>query len=229
MTEPFQMKLTELNAILQRQLPGARLVRQVLPDCGGLSLYLIDPQFDDRNLPTDVRESISDDPPYWIFCWASGRALAQQIMRGDIDVKDKCVLDFGAGSGVVAIAAMLAGARMATACDIDPVANTLMAINAASNQTTLDIVRDIDACRMDYDKVFAADVLYETKNLVWLDRLLMHGNQVIIADSRQKNLQHPRYSRVAQVTTTSFPDFAEAKTFNEVNIYRSRPTGATST
>lgn len=36
-----------------------------------------------------------------------------------------------------------------------------------------------------------------------------------------------RHKKTGQVITTSFPDFAEAKTYNEVNIYHSIPADAT--
>ena len=213
--------LETIEKLLQKQLPGAQLTCQELPSCGGLALYLIGPTFDDRDLPQQVRESISDDPPYWIFCWASGRALAQMIIDGEIDVRNKRILDFGAGSGVVAIAAMLAGAHSATACDIDPVSHKLIALNSKANQTKVDISARLEECGQGFDLVFAADVLYEQKNLVWLDVLLTVGERVIVADSRQKRLDHPRYRKLRQFVTTSFPDFAEAKTYNDVNIYRS--------
>lgn len=214
-------QLEYLTQQLQQQLPGAGLVRQTLPNCSDLALYLIDPQFDDRALPAHVAESISDNPPYWIFCWASGRALAEMILSGRIDVQGKTVLDFGAGSGVVAIAAKLAGAAKVTACDIDPVAHHLIALNSAINNVTVEVVDELSRCDNHYDLVLAADVLYERKNLVWMDELLKYGAQVIFADSRQKQLVHGRYRKSAVVTTTSFPDFAEARTYNEVNVYQS--------
>ena len=215
------LTIQEVNQVLDQQLPGARVVPQTLPGTG-LKLFLLDPDFDDRDLPLEVRESISDNPPYWIFCWASGRALANEILTGRIDVRNRKVLDFGAGSGVVALAAKLAGARHVTTCDIDSLGNQLIALHARLNEVEIDIRSCLSDCDRDYDLVFAADVLYEPKNLVWLDELLAYGAQVIVADSRQKQLNHPVYEKIETVTTTSFPDFAEAKTFNEVNFYRTR-------
>ena len=65
---------------------------------------------DSTSFPTDrlddeVIRRIWNDTPYWIFCWASGLAMAQWLLAEPDHVKDKVVLDFGAGSGVVAIAA----------------------------------------------------------------------------------------------------------------------------
>lgn len=213
--------LVDLNCMLDAQLPGARLALQTVPGCENLSLYLLDPCFDDRHLPQTVCDAISDDPPYWIFCWASGRALAQLILSGQLDVRGKRVVDFGAGSGVVAIAAAKAGAREVIACEIDPVANTLIHLNANANQVNVRCVERLEMLEARMDLVLAADVLYERANLRWLDTFLEFGNDVFVADSRQKDLSHPNYRVWGKVTTTSFPDYQEAKTYNEVICYQS--------
>src|SRR5262245_25665142 len=58
-------------------------------------------------------------PPYWAFAWAGGQALARYLLDNPGLVDDRCVLDLGSGSGLVAIAAAKAGARRALAADID--------------------------------------------------------------------------------------------------------------
>jgi len=213
--------LDDLNRILDAQLPGARLALQTVPDCQSLSLYLLDPAFDDRHLSQSVCDAISDEPPYWIFCWASGRALAQLILSGQLDVRGRRVVDFGAGSGVVAIAAAKAGAREVIACDIDPVANTLIRLNASANQVDVRCVERLESLDTRMDLVLAADVLYERANLRWLDMFLEFGTEVFVGDSRQKDLSHPSYRVWGKLTTTSFPDYREAKTYNEVTCYQS--------
>lgn len=215
------MTLTEINRILKSQLPGADLTLQVLPDCNGLSLFLLNPDFDDRHLSSDVQDAISDEPPYWIFCWASGRALAQYILAGQLDVTNKRVVDFGAGSGVVAIAAKLAGAASVVACEIDPIAHQLIALNAQANGVTIEHCERLEQLGGPVDLILAADVLYERENLRWLDLFPHYAEKVVIADSRQKNLLHACYGKTCRITTSSFPDFAEALTFNEVTVYSS--------
>lgn len=49
------------------------------------------------------------------------------------DVRDRSVLDFGCGSGILSVAALLLGARSAMAVDIDPQAITASQLNAAKN------------------------------------------------------------------------------------------------
>ena len=64
-------------------------------------------------------------PPFWSFCWSfcwsSGQVLARWILEHKEVVAGRRVLDFGTGSGIVAIAAARSGARRVVACDIDPV------------------------------------------------------------------------------------------------------------
>ncbi len=49
-------------------------------------------------------------PPFWAFAWAGGQALARYLLDNPALVSGKAVLDLGTGSGLTAIAAMMAGA-----------------------------------------------------------------------------------------------------------------------
>jgi predicted nicotinamide N-methyase len=112
-------------------------------------------------------------PPYWAFPWLGGQALARYLLDA-ADLKGKRVLDLATGSGLVAIAAMKAGARSVLACDIDPLSAEAVAANAAANDvevmwTGLDL---LDGPVPHVDVVLAGDVLYErqmaTRVLAWL-------------------------------------------------------------
>ncbi len=65
------------------------------------------------------------------------------------DLQDKTVIDYGCGSGILAIAALLLGAKQAYAVDIDAQALTATRDNAEKNQVS----RRIDIC---LDKDFPA-------------------------------------------------------------------------
>ncbi len=69
-------------------------------------------------------------PPYWAFAWAGGQALARYLLDNRGLVAGRRVLDLGAGSGIVSIAAMLAGARWVVAADIDTLALAAIGLNA---------------------------------------------------------------------------------------------------
>lgn len=211
--------LEEVNRLLQQQLPGAKLAEQSLGRVPELKLALLDPGFDDRELPQSLKNALMDDPPYWIFCWASGHALAELLLRGDIDVRGKTVMDYGAGSGVGAIAAKLAGAKKAYACEIDSVGRDMTLLNAQLNQVELDIISDAEDAE-GIDILLAADVLYEQANYWFLDLFLELAGDVLVADSRLKSMPHSAYQWQHAIDTVSWPDFDEAKEFNRVNFYR---------
>ena len=76
--------------------------------------------------------------PFWAFPWAGGIALARHLLDNPSLVEDRRVLDIGAGSGLVAIAAAQAGAAHVTACDIDPLALAAIELNAALNAVAVE-------------------------------------------------------------------------------------------
>ncbi len=205
---------------LQHFLPQARLSFQSLPVLPGVEFLLLDPAFDDRLISAEQAELLSEDPPYWIFCWASGQAMVAEIAQRSIAVAGKVVVDFGAGGGVVAIAAALAGASRVYACEIDPVAQAVITLNCQRNGVEVVICETLDSIPEPVDLLLAADVLYEARNIQFLDCFLTFARSVVVADSRIKNLVHPGFEHYFTVITRSFPDFKEAKANNEVRFYR---------
>jgi predicted nicotinamide N-methyase len=72
------------------------------------------------------------------------------------------VLDLATGSGLVAIAALRAGARSVLAADVDPLAGEAVAANAAANGVTVPFANEDLLDRLPpVDVVLAGDVLYE--------------------------------------------------------------------
>src|SRR3954447_12781230 len=69
-------------------------------------------------------------PPYWANAWAGGQALGRYVLEHRDLVAGRNVLDIASGSGLVAIAAALAGAATVTANDIDPYAQAAIELNA---------------------------------------------------------------------------------------------------
>ena len=124
---------SELETELQTVLPDATLEKVELPNTGGLSLYLIDSDYSLEALDTESQQRVMNNPLYWMFCWASGHAMASLLFDDNTWVKNKTVLDFGSGSGVVAIAATLAGAKHVIASDIDPMSQKAIELNACLN------------------------------------------------------------------------------------------------
>jgi predicted nicotinamide N-methyase len=160
------------------------------------------------------------DPPYWSFCWASGQVLARWILEHKGVVAGRTVLDFGAGSGVTAIAAALAGARQVVALDIDPAACEAVKVNADLNKVHVHVTDDFEkAVAAGIGILFAADVLYDKENFSFLDRFLRAAGQVYVADSRVKDLSVVPYRKIGGGTAVSWPDLDEPAEFRQVSIY----------
>lgn len=100
--------------------------------------------------------------PFWCVPWAGGQGLARWVLDHPATVAGKRVVDFGTGSGLVAIAACLAGAAHVRAVDIDPFAIAACRLNAAENAVALDAeCTDIVDLPVEADVLLAGDVWYE--------------------------------------------------------------------
>jgi predicted nicotinamide N-methyase len=126
-------------------------------------------------------------PPYWAFAWAGGQALARHILDHPKLVRGRRVLDFGAGSGLVAIAAAMGGARV-SAAEIDPFAAAAIALNAALNGVEISVERSdvIGREPAPWDIVLAGDMCYERplaeRLTLWLRALAARGVAVMLGD-----------------------------------------------
>lgn len=207
-----------LQAALNALLGDARLVAEPLPGTD-LRLWLIDAANMDRAFSPEETRRILEDPPYWCFCWASGLVLARWLAERPQWVRDKRVLDFGAGSGVAAIAAAKAGAAEVVACDLDPLALAACRANAALNDVELRYSQDFFAEADHYDLIIVADVLYDRANLPLLDHFLSRGREALVADSRVRNFAHPLYRRLDVLDACTWPDLAEPAEFRQVSLY----------
>jgi predicted nicotinamide N-methyase len=128
-----------------------------------IRLHLADEAMDLWQRTEDELEAIGLPPPFWAFAWAGGQALARHLLDHPELVTGKRVLDFAAGSGIVAIAAMRAGAASAVATDIDALSRSAIEVNAAANGVvvTASDADYLDGRAADFDVVLAGDVFYE--------------------------------------------------------------------
>ncbi|UVE17305.1 50S ribosomal protein L11 methyltransferase [Pseudomonas sp. LS44] len=210
-----------LQAALSELLGDSRLVAETLPGTD-LRLWLIDAANMDREFSPEETRLILDEPPYWCFCWASGLVLARWLAEHPQWVRGKRVLDFGAGSGVAAIAAAKAGAAEVVACDLDPLALAACRANAELNDVTLSYSADFFAEADRFDLIIVADVLYDRANLPLLDEFLSRGREALVADSRVRDFQHPLYQRLAALDACTWPDLAEPAEFRRVSLYHAQ-------
>ncbi len=158
-----------------------------VPHAPEISLYLADEITAIWKKTEEDLEKIGLPPPFWAFAWAGGQSLARYILDHPAIVRGKSVLDFAAGSGLVAIAAAKAGAAKVEANEIDDFALAAIALNAQDNNTAL-ILRGGDLVGTDegWDIVFAGDIAYErdmtARVFDWLHTLVRRGAIVLIGD-----------------------------------------------
>lgn len=210
-----------LQRALAELLGDARLSIARLPDTD-IRLWLIDADNMDRAFNPEETRRILEEPPYWCFCWASGLVLARWLAEHPEWVIGKRVLDFGAGSGVAAIAAAMAGAAEVVACDLDPLALAACRANAALNGVQLSYSDDFFSEANRYDLIIVADVLYDRTNLPLLDHFLSRGQMALVADSRVRDFRHPLYERLDILDACTWPDLAEPAEFRRVSLYHAR-------
>lgn len=144
-------------------------------------------------------------PPFWAFAWAGGQALARHILDNPEIVRGKRVLDLASGSGLVAIAAMKAGATCVTAAEIDHFAVEAVALNAELNAVRVtpvtDDLLDKDSPR-DIDVILVGDLFYEkhlaTHCLDWLIQARASGIDVLIGDPGRSYLPKEKLICIAE-------------------------------
>lgn len=142
--------------------------------------------------------------PYWAYFWAGGLALARYVLDHPGAVAGRRVLDLGAGSGLVAIAAAKAGADRVTAADVDPYAVTAMELNMRLNGVTLSIVHgDLTAgAPPDADLILIGDLFYAEdlaeRVTAFAGRCLEHGIDVLIGDPWRAHLPMSRLEELAR-------------------------------
>ena len=164
-------------------------------------------------------------PPYWAFPWVGGQALARHILDHPELVAGRAVLDFASGSGLVGIAAKMAGAKSVLATDIDQVALAAIRLNARINGVDLEASdRDVlDSPDCPWDLIVAGDVCYEKpmaeKTFGWLRRCCAQGAKALMADPGRAYLPKTGLMRLAQMTIPCSLDI-EDRPSRDVAIYQ---------
>lgn len=187
----------------------ANLRLESVPSLPGIRLYTAHPGSRLSRLATP-----DDAAPYWAWQWAGGLALARHFAAHPGVVAGQRVLDLGAGSGLVGIAAAQAGA-MASAAEIDPNGRAAIALNAAANGVTLPLVEvDISGDAPDgFDLIAAGDVFYNPEvgkqMLPFLERCVAAGMDVLIGDPERRDLPVARLERVASYSVGDVGDARE--------------------
>lgn len=168
----------------------------------------------DEDAAEPVDDAPEPQPPYWAYVWAGGAVLARYILDHPQSVAGRRVLDLGAGSGLVGIAAAKAGASAVIAAEIDRNGVAAIGLNAAANGVEITIVgKDITMGPPPaVDLALAGDVFYgrevALRVIPFLDRCLAAGIEVLVGDPRRNDLP---LSRLRLLAEYQVPDFGDAK------------------
>lgn len=219
----FQLNAAKHPALTRhicRVLKSGKITATRLPLTPEIQLYLLNEDYPQHGLTREEAQALMDEPPFWSFCWSSGQVLAKWILERKGLVEGRRVLDFGTGSGIVAIAAALSGAAGVTACDIDPLSLEAVKANAALNDVEIAVSGDFDeACAEEVEVILAADVLYDAEILPLVKRFPDVASDVVLADSRVRDLSLPPYHKIGQGLAVTCPDLQEPEEFRQVSLY----------
>jgi predicted nicotinamide N-methyase len=143
-------------------------------------------------------------PPFWAFAWAGGQALARHILDHPEIVRGQTILDLASGSGLVAIAAMKAGAASAVAADVDAFAIAAVGLNAGLNGVALEAIGDdlLAADPPDIAVILVGDFFYQQSlaeaALTWLKAAAARGVKVLIGDPGRTYLPAQSLAKIAE-------------------------------
>ena len=156
-------------------------------------------------------------PPFWAFAWAGGQALARYVLDNPETVANKHVIDLASGSGLVAIAAMKAGADYVLAADIDSFAVAAIALNAKANKiaittTSTDLLQSPPPV---IDTILVGDLFYEKSTaesvFAWATRAKAQGTFVLIGDPGRSYLPKDKLTKLAEYNVPVTRDLEDAE------------------
>jgi predicted nicotinamide N-methyase len=195
---------------------------QAPPHVPDLTLHLADEVTPIWKLTEEALAEIGLPPPFWAFAWAGGQALARYIMDNPALVAGKRAIDFASGSGIVAIAALKAGAADVLAADIDPFCRAAVGLNAEANGVTPTFTDQnlLEAPPPAWAEVIlAGDICYEKpmaeQVMAWLAVARAQGATVLIGDPGRSYFPRSGLTKLAEYqvpTTRELEDFAVKRT-----------------
>ena len=132
------------------------------------------------------------------MAWPGGQALARYLLDHPSEAAGRRVVDFGSGSGLVAIAAAMAGATAVVAQETDPLAAAAISLNAEANGVA---APDCGTDAGSGEVIVAGDVWYE-KELAdsaceYLESAAAAGINVLAGDIGRRYFPRGRYDRLA--------------------------------
>ncbi|WP_062210504.1 methyltransferase [Aureimonas sp. AU12] len=214
----------------RRRFVEAQTARLRSPHVPEIVLHLADEAHDLWLRTEEELEAIGLPPPFWAFAWAGGQGLARFVLDHPTEVRGARVLDFASGSGLVAIAAAMAGASHVCAVDVDPFALAATRLNAEANGVALDIrSADLVGSVVEADILLAGDVFYDRafaeRLAPWFDHLAEAGTRILVGDPGRAYLPraHVTECAVYEVPVTRALEDADVK---RTTVWRWMPPGS---
>ena len=232
--------LADLAAAVERHHPCPDLLRFIqanlrlapVPSLPEIRLYTAHPASGLRRLAEANKDGSAPPPPYWAYQWAGGTVLARYILNRPETVAGRRVLDLGAGSGIVGIAAAQAGAGEVIAAEIDGNAIAAIGLNAAANGVTIAAILGEDLTAGPpprVDLLTVGDLFYEQaladRVTPFLDHCLSAGIKVLVGDPGRAYLPRARLRRLAEYAVPDFGGMKGAET-KPSGIFSFEPRGA---
>jgi predicted nicotinamide N-methyase len=145
--------------------------------------------------------------------------VARYVLDHPHEVVGRSVLDLATGSGLVAIAAMKAGAKSVLAADIDGFCQAAVELNAAVNAVAVDFTSGdlLDGPPPAVEVILAGDIAYEkpmaARAFAWLRSAHDTGIRVIVGDPGRSYFPRDGLVRLAEyeVPTTRELEDMEVK------------------
>lgn len=211
------MPFNETQSLEQAlRLPQAKLQQtELMPE--NIQLYLLALEQTDLALNPQQIAHFWQQLPYWAFAWAGGRAMAEFIHAHPEHVKGQRVLDFGCGSGIVAIAAAKAGAQEVWVTDLDPNALAAAKLNAELNQVSIKTIKNHHWPEVDI--LLASDVLYDISSSDDLQAAMLTIPHWLLAERRFIKPNFVELNCLQEYTTSTLPAIEDFDQHLSIEIY----------
>lgn len=192
-----------------------------VPHAPEISLHLADEITGIWHNTEEDLEKIGLPPPFWAFAWAGGQGLARYVLDHRDTVRGKRVLDFASGSGLVAIAALMAGANSVEANEIDSFAVEAIRVNAEANGVMPHVrLGDLVGTDEGWEVILAGDICYDremtARVLLWLKMLKARGADVVLGDPGRAFLPKEGLEELAEYRVPT------SKAIEDADIKRTR-------
>lgn len=186
-----------------------------VPHVPEIQLHLADDAFSVWEETERALGRTDQPPPFWALAWPGSQGLARYILDHADLVAGRTVLDLGAGSGLTAIAAAVAGASAVQASDLDPFAAAAIGLNADANGVAIAVTADVlDGSGEGAEVVLAADIWYEKqlaeRVLGLLRRARARDACVLVSDVGRAFLPRPLLRELAAYDVPVMADLEDA-------------------